>query len=439
MSRGQLTQENTLLEMTDTARATQIKIDMPKAEVDAAFNAYWAQVKDVLPAELVKKASKGGYRTVKMDQVVKVAGGKSKFFAPVLTELAIERVAKSSDRHVLYVVAVNLVEGVMTDTVEATVYLEPAVTWKAELPGNPKFKVKVPKQPDNFVERAVEQEIEELRDSKSVFVPVDRPSREGDLVVVSIDSKFEDGTMWPEGCGQNLRWPLKRNWHKVEALHTALTGTTAPANVSVDFVMPEGVSEHTGKRIHVDVSLTQVLEAQRAPVDDDLAISAGFKNLTGMMAALKTRAITSNEYLRREILWQSVLGQLLNKDVVSLDTIPFLWARDKARKIWDSARATVKTEEDLVDQVAEGVPDLVIKTKEDVITYLAKESAILLTADMVVRSWGIQRGIGDTESRSLERLQEYVELVKSEILANHVDVEDGPVSIDGNEVQHADV
>jgi len=416
-----------ITDIKDTAKLSSITIGIPKPELEAKFNEYWDSVKDILPDYLVKRAKRGGYRQVTMPQVIRAAGGKARFFAPVLTETVIDMTAKSNDKHVLYVSKVELEDGAETSTIKALVYLEPEVKWLKDPPE--RFVVSIPKMPDNAVQLAVEEELESMRASKATLTSVNRPSTDGDIITVNVNATFLDGTQFNDATVKNARWPLDKRWHKTDELYVALFNRRKGDKFQVILPLPDNIKgsrPHDDKAV-LDIEVVDVFEIQMPTLDDRFAARSGYTDMTAMRSNLENKHRLRLNAEREDLIWSKILDQLIDPQLVSVEPVPFAWMKSKALSIWSQARSSVKTEEDLLSGLRRSIPDVKFDTKADALSYLAMKAAQNLIVDLIVRSWGKRVGIsGDT---SLENLADYVATVKLEAVRKFTTVEETDATI----------
>jgi FKBP-type peptidyl-prolyl cis-trans isomerase (trigger factor) len=416
-----------ITDIKDTAKLNSISINIPKSELEAKFNEYWNSVKDILPADLIKKAKKGGYRQVTMPQVIRAAGGKAEFFAPVLTETVIEMAAKNDDKNILYVSKVELEDGIDTSTIRALVYFEPEVKWLKDPPE--KFTVSIPKMPENAIQLAVENEIETMRSAKATLVSVDRPSTSGDIVTVNVDATFLDGTKYEEATVRNAKWPLDKRWHKTDELYAALFNRRKGDRFQITLPLLDDIKalRPQDDKAVLNIEIVDVFEIQRPELDDRFAARAGFTDLAAMRSNLENKHRLRLNAEREDLIWSKILDQLIDPQLVSVSPVPFLWMKSKALSIWSQARASVRTEEELLSKLRHAVPDVKLDTKADALSYFAMKSAQNLIVDLIIRSWGKRVGIsGDT---SLENLADYVMTVKLEAVRKFTTVEETDATI----------
>lgn len=399
------------------SKVNNIVLTIPKAELDTHLSTYWDEVKDVLPTDLVLKSTKGGFRKVSRNKVVKAAGGVDIFFRPVLCEV-IETYLSSQDRQALIVNGIKL-SAVHDDkySVYASVTLEPEITWKKQPGILEPLNIKIPKSPDNAVELLTDAEIRHATDRQAVLKPEAQGTIavEGLVAVVDCDSSI-DGKPWTPGCVIAAKWPLEKAHMKSDEMYEALIGMNEGDVKDFSFTLNEKYGAEAGRHVTVHLRLIQLFSKHKPEINDDLAITNGAKTLEEWKDSLRIKSAKSLETAKNNIIRTMVLNTIIHPDVLDIEPVPFEWMASKAREIYNEARALTRTEDELVAQfgketIADGQP---VKTKEDVVTILAQKSAQQLVNSLIIRSWGRLKGVvGDS---TLNNMGEYNKLVIAEMM-----------------------
>jgi trigger factor len=146
--------------------------------------------------------------------------------------------------------------------------------------------LEVPRAQPDVPEELIEQELEALRETIAELAPVDgRPAREGDTVVVDIESaggQKQSDTVVELGAGR-----------LVEELEQSLVGASAGETRHVDYELGDG------SQASVDLTVKHVNEKVLPDVDDELARSASeFDTLAELRADIEGRL---REQLEQEI------------------------------------------------------------------------------------------------------------------------------------------
>lgn len=409
------------------AATSTLEMQVKKDLLFKGFDDYWDAVKDRIHPDIVKKAMKGGYRELKRDKVVKVAGGVSAFYRPVLLQFVSEYMATQPKQALAYD-QINFVEGIEVATIQAAVYMEPDVTWKvAPVPGvEAPIEIQLPKLADNLLEQIVEAEIKRAQDTNVVLVPLD-----GELTVerghvVALDCQtLIDGEKWEPGTFTNNKWLIDDAIFKVPGMVDQIVGMAAGVNKTFKTTLNEKFGEFANKEAEITVRVNQLFKKDVPAIDDDLAVTVGKESLEAWKAELTTKYTEMLAVERSNYVTQALIGRLVNPDVVEVGAIPYVWMVNKAQSIYHEHRNMVRTEEDLLTRFAQartGNGDLV-KTKEDLLAFFAQKAGQMLVTDLVFRSLGKLKNVEGNSA--LTNLSAYADVVRNQLVkeAKTVEVE----------------
>lgn len=409
------------------AATSTLEVQVSKELLFKGFDDYWASVKDRLNPELVKKAMKGGYREVKRDKVVKVAGGASVFYRPVLVQLVSEYMA-SQPKQALAYEAINLIEGIEVATIQAAVYMEPEVTWKVTpVPGvESPFEIQLPKLADNLLEQVVDAELKRAQDGNVVLVPLDSELTVERGTVAALDCQTVlDGQPWEPGTFTNNKWLIDDAIFKIPGMVDQIVGMTAGGSKTFKSTFNEKFGELAGKEAEITIRVNQIFKKEVPAIDDDLAITMGKDSLEAWKKELTTQYTEMLAQERANYISQSIVSKLINPEVVEVGAIPYVWMINKAQQIYVDHRNMVRTEEDLLQRFAQArtVNGEFVKTKEDLLAFFAQKAGQMLVTDLVYRSLGKLKGVEGNSA--LTNLSAYSEAVRQVLVkeAKTVEVE----------------
>ncbi len=406
-------------EIRQQASTFTVGINIPKQDLNAKLDKYWEEVKDILPSHIIKAAQKGGFRKVTRNRAVKVAGGKSEFFAPVLCEI-VEEYLSTQDRQALAFDTVRLDEDPATSSALVTglVYLEPAITWKKKPGIDEPLKIQIFKEPPDLVAKLVEQELQKKQTESVVLAPLPDGSPIVENLVTILDCNSaviaEDGslTSWAPGTFHHNKWLVSSTDIKQPEIFQALIGMKATDRKSIDVVLNDRFGTDAGLKVRIDLHILQVFNRTIPAIDDDLAKTNGHDTIAiyrqALESAFKKKVVEQRERVRN----MNILSALANPDIVEVEPIPFQWMQQKANSLYMEGRSYVKTEADFVSrfngqQTMNGTP---VTDKGSLMLFLAEQSAQNLIQNLVLRSWGKQKGVeGDT---TLKNIDKYVESVR---------------------------
>jgi trigger factor len=118
--------------------------------------------------------------------------------------------------------------------------------------------------------------IENLRQQRAEYVPVEREARETDRVIVDFDGTI-DGLAFDGGKGEDVPVVLGEK-RMLESFETALYGTRAGEQKVVELTFPEDFPPTTaGKQARFDVKIKAVEERRLPEVDEEFAKSFGIE------------------------------------------------------------------------------------------------------------------------------------------------------------------
>jgi hypothetical protein len=406
------------------AAPAQVVVSVPTAAFEDTLAKYWDEVKDRLHPELVKKATKGGFREIDRKRVVKAAGGESEFFRTPLLTLVAEYLAGQECQALAYTDVAVIEHGVDITLIQASVYLEPLVTW-SKVPGTQDvpLKIRVPKVDASLLDQVIDAEVNRIQDESAVLVP-SMLSVSEDLVVVLDGQTVIDGKVWEPGTFKSNKWLIRDDMFKIPGLKSNIMGLNVGDSKTFDVTFTEAFGpDLAGKTGTMTVRVNQIYRRDKPAIDDDLAITAGFKSLLDWRGKLRTEYERILAQEKEKLFTSSLNALLLNPEYVDMENIPNVWLANKARAIYAEQRGYVRTEEDLLARYAgamtlSGEP---IKTKDDLLAFFASRAAQMLAEDLVYRSWGKLNGVaGNTK---LGNLEEYAAAVRRELLSK-VEIEE---------------
>lgn len=378
-----------------------VEVQVSKDQLKKSFDDYWDEVKDLLNPELVKKASKGGFREIKRERVVKVAGGVKEFYRDVLIKFVADYVA-TQEKQALAYDSVNFNETETGAVVSASVYIEPDITWKT-MPGvDAPIKVVLPKVPDDLISKVVEDEFKRAQANHTVLVPVtdDSPLVVNQVALIDLQSVI-DGEVWAEGTFTNNKWTFDKTTtqFKIPEVYDNVLGMKTGETKVFTATLNELFGERNGKTVELTVRLNQIYNQDVPAIDMDLAVTCGKESLEAWTKELTSKYETMLEQERNSVKTQKVLSQVVNPEVVDVGPVPNVWLVQKARSIYAEHRRMVRTEEELVARFAEATlfNGAKVQTKEDLLTFFAGKAAEMLVTDLVLRSWGKKNNVpGDS-------------------------------------------
>jgi FKBP-type peptidyl-prolyl cis-trans isomerase (trigger factor) len=409
--------------ITQQATSHVLSITTPMDELLPKFDTYWDEVKDKLNPSLIKAAKKGGFRKIVRERVIHAAGGKSKFYEPVLMK-HVEEFLDTQPRQALVIESVQLTSTETDYNLEAVVYLEPEVTWTKKLGfGDGPLEIKVQAEPANIIEDLINEELQKKQEALTKLVPeVDLiPAKPGQIVSVSCKSYIvtspgtpeETLTVWEPGTANNAKWAVDSDSIKQPELYSAILSTMPAATVCVDMTLNEKFGSDAGKTIRAILTIHQTFNKITPEINDDLAKAAGYETLELYKQALLitvTDKVTSARAQHRENGIFEALSQ-----VVSIAPVPKQWSVHKGNTLYQEGLQHAKTEQNLLAQFngAKCLSGAPVVDRDSLIIFLGERATLNLVTDLAIRSWGQLAGVeGD---KTLKSMPQYVQAVKVEL------------------------
>lgn len=407
------------------ATSFSVVVNVPKNELSEKFEQFWTQVKDRLSPDIVTKAKRGGYRSVKRERVEKVAGGKAEFYRPVLIEY-VSGYLNNQEKQAISYNDIVLDESSDTGTIKANVYLEPSVTWKKKPGIDSPIVVTIDKVPDNLTETLVSDELHRTRQNSATFTdePAEATVQIGSAITLDCTTKV-DGSVWEPATFKNNRWVVEPAVFSVQGIAEQLVGLKAGETKTFTITYPADIQTVGGKQAEVTVSVLKVLKANIPGLDDQFAVSNGFESLAKWTEALTTKYKNMIEEETRNTVITRAVDQIVSTDTVEVEPVPAIWTAQKARQVYGWQRDMYKTEEDLINayskyRLSNGMP---VTDRNSLLWYFGENTTAELVSSLVLRSWGKLAGVeGDT---SLSNIEAYVDGVRDHLFKT-VTVEQKP-------------
>ena len=335
---------------TETLEDSQIALNI-EAEADELNKAM-----DDAYRRLVNKVSVPGFRKGKAPRLILEQHiGKGALLEEALEELIPRLYSEAIDLQKIEPIEQPQMEIIQTEPVifKAVVPVKPTV----EL--GDYHNLRLESEPVEVTEEEVDAAIESKRQEQAVFAPTDRPVQFGDLITLNIETNIgekpflnhkdivyevnKDSPVPLPGFAEKLKG-VKKNKGKAFTL-------TIPADYPI--------KEFAGKECSFQVAVSEIKEKQLSELNDELAQTCGYDNLTSMReevsADLKAKAEQlGNQRLKERVIDAVVeISQVHYPPVLEDKEIARLLEREARRlgftKFSDYLNATNLTEEKLRD------------------------------------------------------------------------------------------
>jgi trigger factor len=181
-------------------------------------------------------------------------------------------------------------------------------------------------------DEAVEAEVERLRDRSGRLETVERAAAEGDFVVMDYRGTL-DGKPFAGGEGRDQMIELGSG-RLVPGFEEQLSGVSAGEERTVTVTFPDdyGAEELAGNDAEFAVSVKEVKAKELPPLDDDLAIEAGFDTLEELRADIRERLIEAEEQRIDAEFREAVLDSVVANATID---VPDALVEARSRELWD--------------------------------------------------------------------------------------------------------
>ncbi|RMG58188.1 MAG: trigger factor [Deltaproteobacteria bacterium] len=299
----------------------------------------------------------------------------------------------------------------------------------------PEFEVKgldsleVPPVEADVTDEEVEAVIQRLRESQAVYKPVDRESRQGDLLEISFRS-YDGEKLLHEA--ENTSYELLGKSALGEEFEKELTGRKAGEELSFQVSYPDDheIADVKGKTIRYEISIKSVKEKVLPEVDDEFAKSVGpFESVDEMKERIREDLKKEKERLGRQKQEGKVVEQLLQANPIEVpsslveeemnrllyDTYRRLWDQGMRFDIsqLDTAKIREKYREDAEKNVRLSL----------VLNRLAQEEGIEVTDDDIkseMERMGKEAGVSEEDVRRYYEEENRMESLKNRLLERKV-------------------
>src|SRR5215218_4547950 len=178
----------------------------------------------------------------------------------------------------------------------------------------------------------VEAEVEALRERAGRLETVERPAADGDFVVMDYKGTL-DGEPFAGGEGRDQMVELGSG-RLVPGFEEQLAGVSAGEERTVTVTFPDdyGAEELAGNDAQFAVSVKEIKAKELPPLDDDLAIEAGFDTLDELRADIRERLTEAEEQRIEAEFREAVLDSAVANARID---VPDALVEARSRELWD--------------------------------------------------------------------------------------------------------
>ncbi len=218
---------------------------------------------------------------------------------------------------------------------------EPLV-FKAIVPLKPTVKlgdyhsIKLQPEPVEIGDEQIKAAMEQIRQEQATLVPVNRPVQSGDVITMDVEATIEGK---PFLNHKDMVYEVREESDlPLPGFHRNLIGAEKKEERTFTISVPADhrIKELAGKECFFKVTATEIKEKELPELDDELAKSVGYDNLTSMRekVAADLKAKAEEESQRR--LRQNILDTIVEQSEV--DFPPILEDGEIDRLLEDEAR-----------------------------------------------------------------------------------------------------
>jgi len=192
--------------------------------------------------------------------------------------------------------------------------------------------LEVGKREPGASDEAVEAEVERLRERSGRLETVERAAAEGDFVVIDYEGTL-DGEPFAGGEGRDQMVELGSG-RLVPGFEEQLAGVSAGEERTVTVTFPDdyGAEELAGNDAQFAVSVKEIKAKELPPLDDDLAIEAGFDTLDELRADIRERLSEAEERRIEAEFREAVLDSAVANATID---VPDALVEARSRELWD--------------------------------------------------------------------------------------------------------
>ena len=192
--------------------------------------------------------------------------------------------------------------------------------------------LEVGKREPTASDEQVEAEVEALRERAGRLETVERPTADGDFVVMDYKGTL-DGEPFAGGEGRDQMIELGSG-RLVPGFEEQLIGASAGEERTVTVTFPDdyGAEELAGNEAEFAVTVKEVKAKELPPLDDDLAIEAGFDTLDELRADIRERLSEAEERRIEAEFREAVLDSAVANATID---VPDALVEARSRELWD--------------------------------------------------------------------------------------------------------
>ena len=275
-------------------------------------------------------------------------------------------------------------------------------------------------------EADVDSRIQQLADRNTRLVSVDRPAKEGDIVVIDFEG-FLDGKPFENGSGQNYNLELGSHSF-VPGFEEQLVGVSAEEERDLDITFPDSYAQNlAGKDTVFKVKVHEVKEKDVPDLDDEFAKDVSeFDTLAELREDLKAKLLDAMNKDAQHVFEDALMEQVA--DGITAD-VPEVMVDRQARQFVENVKNSVyrqgltyeqylqltgSSEEHLLEEAQE--PALKQVRMDLAVTAIIEEEHLEATPEDIEAEY---KQLAEESGMDTESMKKYVteDQVKDQVLA----------------------
>ena len=260
------------------------------------------------------------------------------------------------------------------------------IKFTCEVDVKPKIKaekykgVKVTTEPSGIDESLVETQINQLRESQATYEPVERETKEEDLLKVNVKASI-NGESFSRWTKNNVGVCIGTSIFSKEFDNELIN---KKANTPISFSVPYAADYHlkdvAGKKVDFEVEITEIKEKTLAELTDELVQKTSkFKTVTELKENIKTSLEDQQKNQRNEKLKQEIMEQIIEKNKIDLpEGMVKLEVEQDERYFENQLNQAGST--------LEGYLSMIKQTKEDYTAELSKNAEKRIKSQLILES-----------------------------------------------------
>jgi trigger factor len=387
-----------------------------------------------VPAEAVSREFKAAYQNIR--STASIAGFrkgaapmnilKARFGGHVQEDVTKRLIESSystalSEKRLMPVEAphIDLKGGELTEDKDFSFTVTVEIQPRVEVDGYRGMELKKDESP--ITEEDIEKGVQNLKEAAAQFKEVDRPAKDGDLVMVDFEA-FMNGEPVKNGKGEGYPCVIGEK-SLLPGFDEALKGASKNDNKEVDITFPENYSEATlaGKASQFKLHVKAVKEKGVPEVNEAFAKDMGCESLEALRAKVKEEIEKHKSGEAKENIKNEILDKLIAAHPFDVpDALVNRYMGVILNRVIENMRSGMTAPDDRglnIDQLKEKYrPAAVRSVREDIIldTIAAKEAVQVSPAEVEVsvRAISAQRGVSYESLMSRIQTEGAMEVIK---------------------------